>query len=126
MIYNGIEDKVAIITGSNSGTGFWCAKALAGAGATVVMACRTPEKAEAAAQEIRDDQPNAKVDASIRLDTSDLTSVREFAAKFHEKYDRLDILANNAGVMALPYSTTKDGNEIQFATNHCTYHLEFV
>ena len=110
--------RVAIVTGANSGTGFWCAKALAGAGATVVMACRTPEKAEAAAEEILEDYPNAKVDASIRLDTSDLACVREFARTFNAKYDRLDILANNAGVMALPFSKTKDGFEIQWQTNH--------
>jgi len=112
--------KVAIVTGSNSGTGFWCASALAGAGATVVLACRTIEKAEAAKKEILDTHKEAKVDV-IRLDNADFDSVRSFAKTFDQKYDRLDILCNNAGVMALPYSLTKDGYEIQFQTNHLAH-----
>ena len=115
--------KVEIVTGANSGTGFWCAKALAGAGATVILACRNPSKAEAAKAEILESHPNAQVDASLCTDNGDLASVRAFAKDFDAKYDRLDILANNAGVMGLPYSTTKDGLEIQFQTNHLAHFL---
>lgn len=120
-----LKDKVAIVTGANSGTGFWCATALAKAGVTVVMACRNAEKAKAAKEDIvADCGPNAPtVDASLTLDTSKLASVRAFAEQFNKKYDRLDYLINNAGIMAVPYSMTSDNYEIQWQTNHLGHFL---
>lgn len=110
--------KVAIVTGSNSGTGFETAKALARKGAQIIMACRNLEKAEKAKTEILDEYPNVSLDI-IQLDLSDLASVRLFTEKFNKKYKKLDLLINNAGVMMLPNrESSKDGFEMQLATNH--------
>jgi NAD(P)-dependent dehydrogenase (short-subunit alcohol dehydrogenase family) len=114
--------KVAIVTGSNSGTGFWCANALAQAGATVILACRNLDKANLAKQEILERFPSAKIEV-MKLDTSSLKTVKEFAAAFQKKFKRLDLLVNNAGVMGIDYSTTEDGFEIQWQTNHLGHFL---
>ena len=113
-----LTGKITIVTGANSGIGLETARAFAAHGATVVMACRNPEKAQSAASEIRNINPKAKLDL-LELDLASLESVRKFADDFSAKYDRLDILANNAGVMALPeHYKTADGFEMQFGTNH--------
>jgi NAD(P)-dependent dehydrogenase (short-subunit alcohol dehydrogenase family) len=109
--------KTVIITGANSGIGFEATRALAGRGAQVVMACRSLEKGELAVNQIRSENPMAQVELS-HLDLADLASVRDFSARFLETGDRLDILINNAGVMAIPYGKTADGFEMQFGTNH--------
>ncbi len=109
--------RVAIVTGSNSGIGFEAAKELVRKGATVVLAVRDEEKGEAAATDIRAEQPAGTV-AVMRLDLADLDSVRSFAEVFLSQYDRLDLLVNNAGVMMPPASKTADGFELQFGTNH--------
>jgi NAD(P)-dependent dehydrogenase (short-subunit alcohol dehydrogenase family) len=105
----------AVVTGANSGLGYVTARELARAGARVVLACRSEERGRAAAERIARDVPGAEAEPA-RLDLGDLTSVREFAAAF--PYGRLDLLVNNAGVMALPYTTTADGFETQFGVNH--------
>ncbi len=97
-----------IITGANSGLGEQAAKALGAAGANVILACRSLEKAEPVAAAIG---PNASV---AQLDLADLASVRRFA----EGIDTIDVLINNAGVMAVPMKRTADGFEMQFGTNH--------
>lgn len=109
--------KVAIVTGANSGLGLETAKMLASKGATVVMACRSMDKAEKAANEIKTAYPQAKLDVR-QLDLADLDSVREFAAGFKQHYDRLDILVNNAGIMMIPRNETAQGYEMQFGVNH--------
>lgn len=109
--------KVAVITGANSGVGYESALALARKGAHVVMACRSLEKAERARQDILQAVPNARVDVLL-LDLGNLHSVRAFADAFNAGYARLDILMNNAGLMAPPYGTTADGLELQIGTNH--------
>jgi len=109
--------KVVIITGANSGIGYETAKALAEKGAVVVMACRNLEKANAAANQIRQDMVNANLEI-IQLDLADLASVRKFAESFKTKYATLDVLINNAGVMTPPFTKTKDGFEVQFGANH--------
>lgn len=117
---NNIPDltgKIVIITGANNGLGFEASRMMAAKGATVIMAVRTMSKGEAAAKEIRAKVPNAKLEM-MQLDLASLDSVRSFAYAFKAKYDRLDILQNNAGVMMTPESTTKDGFEMQFGTNH--------
>lgn len=106
--------RVAIVTGANSGIGRWAAQGLAGAGARVVLACRTVSKGEAAATEIRAAHPEAEVEVRA-LDLADLDSVRAFAAAWEGP---LDLLVNNAGVMALPRRTTAQGFEMQLGTNH--------
>lgn len=110
--------RVAIVTGSNSGIGLETAAALAARGATVVMACRSLDKAERAAQSIRTRNPAGDV-VVMRLDIADLDSIKTFVAEFNSRFDRLDLLCNNAGVMgASAILRTKHGFESQFGTNH--------
>jgi NAD(P)-dependent dehydrogenase (short-subunit alcohol dehydrogenase family) len=110
--------RTVVVTGANSGIGFHAARGLAGAGADVVLAVRDSERGEAAAQRIRADSPDARLTV-MALDLADLASVRAFAAAHAERRpDGLDLLVNNAGVMALPHRTTADGFEMQFGTNH--------
>jgi NAD(P)-dependent dehydrogenase (short-subunit alcohol dehydrogenase family) len=109
--------RVVVITGANSGIGYESAVALARKGARVVMACRSLDKAERARQELLARVPNAL--AEIRqLDLGDLQSVAHFAAALNAEVERLDVLMNNAGIMAPPYGTTVDGFESQIGTNH--------
>lgn len=110
--------RIAVVTGANSGIGLVTAGELARHGARVVLACRSAERGRAAEALIRRKLPAAEVDF-MPLDLADLGSVRTFAADFGERYgDRLDLLVNNAGVMALPYGRTADGFETQFGVNH--------
>ncbi|MBI1297605.1 SDR family NAD(P)-dependent oxidoreductase [bacterium] len=112
-----LAGKVVVITGANSGLGFECAKTLTAKGATVVMTARNIRKGEDAYKEILNDQPNAMLDL-MKLDVGDLSSVHAFVAAFENKYNRLDILLNNAGVMAIPRQETPDGFEMQLGVNH--------
>lgn len=109
--------RVAIITGANSGIGFIEARALAARGATVVLACRTPARGEAARASILAGVPQADVRVA-QLDTADLASVRRFADEMAQALPRLDLLINNAGVMAIPRQRSVDGFDLQLATNH--------
>ncbi|UKY49103.1 oxidoreductase [Streptomyces inhibens] len=104
--------RTAVVTGANSGLGIATADALARAGAHVVLAVRDIERGEAAAATVRGARGSVEV---RRLDLADLASVREFAAAWQ---GTLDLLINNAGVMNVPESRTKDGFEKQFGTNH--------
>jgi NAD(P)-dependent dehydrogenase (short-subunit alcohol dehydrogenase family) len=112
-----LDGKTIVVTGGNSGIGLAAARALAGQGATLVLACRDEDKARAAAASIRAGLPSARVDTA-RLDLSELASVREFAARFRDAHPRLDVLVNNAGVMAVPRTLTRDGFELQLGVNH--------
>jgi len=109
--------KVAIVTGANSGIGFVTARELANKGAHVILACRNGSKAEAAKQLIEEENPSGSVEVMV-LDLANLDLVRIFVKKFKSKYSSLDILCNNAGVMAVPFNRTADGFEMQFGTNH--------
>ena len=114
---SGQENKTVIITGSNSGIGFQTAKVLALKGAKVIMACRNAKKAGAASKRIL--KKYKKTDIKfMQLDLASLESVKKFAEEFRSKYDRLDILINNAGVMASPHKKTCEGFEWQFGINH--------
>ncbi|MCD7726628.1 MAG: SDR family NAD(P)-dependent oxidoreductase [Clostridiales bacterium] len=112
-----LSGKVIIVTGANSGLGFETTRELACKGAKVVMACRNFQRATTARQKILDTVPNADLDIML-LDMASQKSVADFADKFREKYERLDVLINNAGIMAAPYSETMDGFENHFATNY--------
>jgi NAD(P)-dependent dehydrogenase (short-subunit alcohol dehydrogenase family) len=107
--------RTAVVTGANSGIGLVTARELAYRGARVILACRSETRGRAAEAAINEQVPSARVEFRP-LDLGDLSSVREFAAGF--PYERLDLLINNAGVMALPYGTTADGFETQFGVNH--------
>ena len=110
-------DRIAIVTGANSGIGFETARALAAKGAHVVLACRNQEKGRDALARIEADQPAGSLELML-LDLSDLDSVAAFAEGFAARHQRLDLLINNAGVMVPPESATKQGFELQFGTNH--------
>jgi len=109
------HDRIAIVTGANSGIGLIAARELARAGAEVIMACRDTAKGQRAAEQIRAEVPEARLEVAV-LDLASLDSVRAFAAGYSR--DRLDLLINNAGVMVPPKRTTADGFELQFGTNH--------
>jgi NAD(P)-dependent dehydrogenase (short-subunit alcohol dehydrogenase family) len=112
-----LTGRVAVVTGANSGLGAITARELARKGAKVIAACRNTAKAEQAVAGIRQAAPGADVTVSA-LDLSDLASVRDFVDRTAAAHSKLDLLVNNAGVMAPPRRTTKDGFESQFGTNH--------
>ncbi len=110
--------RVAIVTGANSGIGFEAAKALATKGAHVIVASRSKQRGEEAVASLREAGPDVTVELML-LDLASLGSVREFVTAFTERFDRLDLLLNNAGVM-MPREReeTADGFELQLGTNH--------
>ena len=112
-----LTGKVVLVTGANSGIGFEAAKEFARHGARTILACRNLAKAGAALVQLRAEIPAAAAEIML-LDLANLDSVRRFAAEFKDQNDRLDVLANNAGIMMNPYTQTMDGFESQFGTNH--------
>lgn len=117
-----LSDRLAVVTGANSGLGYETTKALAEAGARVIMACRTLSKAKGAQAKLlegleRSGVTEPHVDIEI-VDLSSLASVAAFAARMRQSHSRLDLVINNAGVMATPPQLTEDGIEYQFACNH--------
>ena len=118
-----LNGKTVIITGANTGIGLETAVDLAKRNARVILACRSVERGETAAVEVRKRSGNDNA-VFVQLDLASLDSVREFAAKILEEEPRIDILINNAGVMAIPNrSLTQDGFEMQFGTNHLGHFL---
>ena len=111
------KGKVVIITGANSGLGYETARVLANKNATIIVAVRNQEKGNAALEKIKLESPNADIQVML-VDLSNLESIHSFAKGFKNKFNKLDLLINNAGVMTPPYSKTKDGFELQFGTNH--------
>jgi NAD(P)-dependent dehydrogenase (short-subunit alcohol dehydrogenase family) len=109
--------RLAVVTGGNSGLGLVTATQLARHGADVVLAVRNPQKGAAALARVRAAAPDATVEQSA-LDLSDIASVRAFAERFRSEHGRLDLLINNAGVMAPPQRRSAGPFELQFATNH--------
>ena len=114
-----LSGLVVVITGSNTGIGLETARVLLSQRALVVFACRDVEKAQHAVSAL---PAEAKTDI-IRLDLANLASIREFSRTFSARYDKLDILINNAGVMATPYLRTSDGFELQFGVNYLGHFL---
>ena len=112
-----LSGKTILVTGANSGIGLEAVKLFAGKNAEVIMACRNVEKAEVAAAEVRAVVPEARLEV-MALDLADLASVKSFADAVKQRFAKLDVLLNNAGLMAPPLQRTKDGFEIQFGTNH--------
>jgi len=114
--------QIAVVTGANSGIGFFITKKLVKNNIKVVLACRNTEKALAAMAKIENEVPNAELDF-IQLDLSSLKSVREFAEIFVEKYGKINILVNNAGILFVPHKITEDGFEQIFQTNYLGHFL---
>ena len=112
-----LAGKVAVVTGANSGVGYESAKAMAGAGAHVVLTGRSPEKLQAARDAILADHPEASLEI-VAIDLGSLESVRRGAAAIAAAHPAVDILMNNAGLMATPEGRTADGFETQFGVNH--------
>jgi len=112
-----LAGKIAIVTGANSGIGYEMVRALIHKGAMVILACRNKDKGEAAVRQIAQEYPGAKAELGL-LDLSSLALVRRFAGEFAHRYDRLDMLINNAGIMRPPFGKTADGFELQFGVNH--------
>lgn len=112
-----LKGKVIIVTGATSGLGKEATRILTQKNATIIMAVRNTKKAEAVAQEIKKQHPNAQIDIK-EMDLSSLASVKLFANGVLKNYDQLDVLINNAGIMACPFDKTQDGYEIQMGTNH--------
>ena len=109
--------RTALVTGANTGIGFQVARVLAARGARTLLGCRSVQRGEEAAARIRRDTPGADV-AVVELDQASLASVAAAADHVTEREERLDLLVNNAGVMAPPYRTTEDGFELQLGVNH--------
>jgi NAD(P)-dependent dehydrogenase (short-subunit alcohol dehydrogenase family) len=109
--------KLAVVTGANRGLGLVIATALAGAGAHVVLAVRDRARADAALKSITGAMPGAKTEA-MTLDQADLASIRRFSDEFHSRFDRLDLLVNNASAILVHQSKTKDGFESHIGVNH--------
>lgn len=117
---NDIEDlsgKTFLVTGANSGIGFEATKVFASKGALVIMGCRNLDKAKKAKEDILNEFPDALLDI-VQLDLSSFKSIKTFSNTILKKYDKLDVLLNNAGIMNVPYGSTEDGLELQTGVNH--------
>jgi len=117
-----LSGKTAVVTGASAGLGVETTRALAAAGAHVVMAVRDKAKGEAAAEQVRAGTAGASVELG-QLDLASLDSIRTFAAWLSERQPRIDLLINNAGVMAPPLLRTTEGFELQMGTNHLGHFL---
>lgn len=115
-----MEGKVCLVTGANSGIGYAVAGGLAKQGATVVMVCRNEKRGEKARARIVEATGNARVQLLL-ADLSSQQAIRDVAAEFLDRYDQLDVLINNAGLMSRNRRVTADGLEMQFAVNHLGY-----
>lgn len=114
--------KTFIVTGANAGLGYETAKALAQKDATVVLACRSEARAQKAKSKILQSAPNADLHIEL-VDLTDLDSVKRFSDNFQSRFDNLDVLINNAGVMVPPYTQTGDGFELQMGANYFGHFL---
>ncbi len=109
--------KIAIVTGASNGIGLATAEALAGAGATVILAVRNAERGNSAAERIRAAVPAAQIEVQL-LELADLNSVKAFAERVIAKYPRIDLLINNAGTFLAPVKPTVQGHEQHFGINY--------
>ena len=112
--------RIVLVTGANSGLGFETARTLLAKGATVIMGCRSRNKAITAKKKLLMEVNTGSVEL-LDLELSDLRQVKRAVGEVNSKYDRLDLLVNNAGLMAPPYTLSKQGFEIQFAVNHLSH-----
>ena len=111
-----LSGKTIIVTGGNSGLGFEAVKSFSAKGAETILACRNEQDGEYAKKKTLEERPSAKINVMI-LDLADLKSIHSFVGKIEEKYPKINVLLNNAGIVC-PYKKTKDGFEMQIGTNH--------
>ena len=116
------ENKVFLVTGANSGLGYETSKFLLAKGATIIMCCRDLSRGERAKQELLKFNFPGNIEL-FELDLSDLRKVRSSAQLIKNKFNSLDVLINNAGIMAPPKTLTKQDFEIQFGVNHLAHML---
>ena len=119
---HGLAGCHVVVTGASTGLGEETTRALAAHGAAVTMAVRDPERGDAAARRVRATVSDATIDVRV-LDLASLASIRTFATELLAAHDRIDVLINNAGVMACPAARTADGFELQIGTNHIGHFL---
>lgn len=112
-----LSSKTVLITGANNGLGFETSRYFANQGATVYMTSRSRERGEKAVDAIKAETPTAKI-ILMSLDLGDFASIDAFSQSLHSSNIKIDILINNAGIMAVPYALTKDGFESQIGVNH--------
>ena len=112
-----LSGKIFVVTGANSGIGYEATKAFAMANAKVIMGCRNLERATIAKEKILAEYPHADLDI-ILLDLMDFDAIASFAKEIKQKYPKVDVLLNNAGIMTVPYAPTKNGLEQQIGVNH--------
>lgn len=117
-----LSGRLVLITGGASGLGHETARAMAAKGAQIIIAARDMEKGESAMTAIHGSVPDAQIEV-MQLDLADLDSIRAFTTLFLQEHPSLDLLINNAGVMACEQGATKDGFEMQFGTNHLGHFL---
>lgn len=117
-----MSDKVVAITGTTSGTGYVCAREVAKKGATVILLNRKSERSESALQRLQQEVPNGSFD-QVDCDLQNFESTRSAMQTIRSKYDVIDVLVNNAGVMALQDMATKDGYDVQMQTNVIAHFL---
>jgi NAD(P)-dependent dehydrogenase (short-subunit alcohol dehydrogenase family) len=117
-----LKGKTVLVTGASAGLGLETSRCLANAGARIIMAARNAEKLAAAQQQILTTVPSAQLQSLI-LDLSDVNSIRQAAQQLLDKAEPIDVLINNAGVMACPFEKTAQGFEMQFGTNHLGHFL---
>lgn len=117
-----LKNKIAIVTGSNTGIGYEVAYELAKRGATVIMACRDMKKAKEASENLKANTNNENIFVE-ELNLASFRSVKEFSNRVQVKYNKINYLINNAGVMACPYFKTEDDFEYQIQVNYLSHYL---
>jgi len=117
-----LADHVVVVTGANAGIGKLSSLRFAKLGARVVMCCRDAGRGQEALNFVKEKSKSSTVEL-MSLDLSSLVSVQKFCKEFLSKFDRLDVLLNNAGVMETPFGLTAEGHETQFGTNHLGHFL---
>ena len=117
-----LSGRRVVVTGANSGIGRQTARALARAGAEVILVCRDPGRGDEALNSIREENGN-QTTALMQCDLSSQASIRQFCGAFRERYEHLDVLVNNAGGYFAERGTSVDGLELTFALNHMGYFL---
>lgn len=117
-----MKDKIVLITGANSGIGKETTRALAKKGATIIMACRNLEKAEPVCEMIQKESKNPNIEV-MKLDLASLKSIRNFTQEFSARYQKLNVLINNAGIFCMKREETEEGFEKTMGVNHLGHFL---